>query len=105
MYFAVIGLAVYSRSPGAFRALKDLRILQLPSERTLKMYMNQGNKAAGLNEKELYRYSCDYTSHKKYFQEQGKKPPLGEGVLIWDETKVLHSHVHNTVCIVSSVVM
>lgn len=83
-----IGLAVYSRSPGAFRASTDLKILQLPSERTLKIYMNQGKKTAGLNEAELHRYSLDYMVHKEKLQEQQEKAPLGIGVLIWDETKV-----------------
>jgi len=35
-----IALAVYTRSPAAYEALRDFKLLQLPSVRTLKYYID-----------------------------------------------------------------
>ena len=51
-FFHTLVLAVYTRSPSAFRALKSLGILQLPSERSLKQRMNETKKTVAINEKD-----------------------------------------------------
>ena len=81
-------MAIYSRSPAAFKAIRSLDILQLPSERTLKINMSQFKKKSGINEDDIRQSSVMYDEHKKRLQSEGKMLPLGEGILIWDETKV-----------------
>ena len=83
-----IALAIYSRCPSAFKAVKSLNILQLPSERTMKTHMNRFKKSAGINEDDMRQSAALYKEHKTRLSAQGKNLPLGEGVLIWDETKV-----------------
>ena len=43
MFFILSALAVYSRSPAAYEALKSFRLVQLPSVRTLKYYYVDAN--------------------------------------------------------------
>ena len=40
-------LAVFIRSPAAYDALKDFKLLQLPSRRTLKDYISANLEKAG----------------------------------------------------------
>ena len=51
--------------------------------------MNQYKKDAGINEEDMKQNAVKYEDHMKQLQEQGRTLlPLGEGILIWDETKV-----------------
>ena len=84
-------MAVYSRSPSAFKALKSLGILQLPSERCLKIHMNCVKKADGINEEDIRHSALKYEDHITSSMAHGKLKPLGQGILIWDETKVYNS--------------
>ena len=47
LYFTSIALAVYSRSPSAYKALKEFRLLQLPSSRTLEDFIHSNCEEAG----------------------------------------------------------
>ena len=88
MCLFIIALAVLSRSPSAFQALRNLKILNLPCERTLKQYMCQYANKPGIEESSIQESSRKYS---RYIEEQvklGYLPPLKEGILIWDETKV-----------------
>lgn len=91
--FLSIALAVYSRSPSAFNALRSLHLLQLPSERTMKMYMNHSKKKVGIVPEDIRMERDRYTEHKAKVIGQGKLPPLSQGVLIWDETKVYSKYM------------
>ena len=83
-----IALAIYSRSLAAFKALRSLKILNLPCEQSMKTHMNCLRKEEGVNEDDL-RYSAKkYEEHKRTLALEGKHLHTGEGVLIWDETKV-----------------
>ena len=42
-----LALAVFTRSPAAYEALKSFKLLQLPSVRTLKYYMDAKLEGAG----------------------------------------------------------
>lgn len=55
----------------------------------MKTHMNRLRKEEGVNEDDL-RYSAKkYAEHKRTLALEGKHfLPTGEGVLIWDETKV-----------------
>ena len=43
-------LAVYSRSPSAYEALKSYKLLQLPSTKTLKDYIHSNREEATASE-------------------------------------------------------
>lgn len=45
--FSCTALAVFTRSPAAYDALKDFKLLQLPSRRTLKDYISANLDKAG----------------------------------------------------------
>lgn len=83
-----LALAVYSRSPSAFRALKDLGILHLPCDKTLRTYMRQNVGSSGINEESIRESSRKYDECTADKVKKGHTPPLKEGILIWDETKV-----------------
>lgn len=42
-----LALAVFTRSPAAYEALKSFKLLQLPSVRTLKYYIDANLEGAG----------------------------------------------------------
>ena len=50
--------------------------------------MNHVKKADGINEEDIIHSSLRYEEHIITSTAQGKLKPLGQGVLIWDETKV-----------------
>ena len=103
----VLALAVFTRSPAAYDALKSFKLLQLPSKRTLKDYIDANLEGAGeclerLQEERkhylkkieeqrktkvsgLYSYSCKITL---FICEAGNLLPTGEGVLVIDKVKV-----------------
>ncbi len=81
-------LAVYTRSPAAYAALKSFHILQLPSVSTLKAFTGNNIENPGEVEKRLHQCHRQYHYHKEEVKEHGGKEPLGEGVLIIDEVKV-----------------
>lgn len=51
--------------------------------------MDKVKKTEGINESDLYQSSLKYEDHIRSMLQAGKQKPLGEGVLIWDETKVI----------------
>ena len=75
-----------SRSPSAFRALRDLGILKLPCDATVKGYMDQ--RKLCVNESAIVASAQKYETHIEERVQSGHKCPLKEGILIWDETKV-----------------
>ena len=42
-----LALAVYTRSPAAYEALRNFKLLQLPSVRSLKFYIDANLESAG----------------------------------------------------------
>lgn len=82
-------LAVYSRSPAAFKALQDFKILQLPGVSTLKSYVRNNKEAPGECAKRLANECQHYNTKVQEHVHTGKPtPPLSEGALIVDEVKV-----------------
>ena len=45
--FWILALAVFTRSPAAYEALKSFKLIQLPSIRTLKYYIDANLEGAG----------------------------------------------------------
>ncbi len=86
-----MALAIMSRSKSAYEALKSFKILQLPSVASLKKFQNFRLHKSGINsdtEDYIREQSEHYQSYKKELQNKGRKVPLGEGILIFDEVRV-----------------
>lgn len=97
-----MALAVYTRSPAAYEALRDFKLLQLPSVRTLKYYIDANLESAGNSMERLQQSRKQYvafTEEKRKESMENKATttageerefhlPTGDGVLIIDEVKV-----------------
>ena len=81
-------IAIYSRSPSAYTALKNLGIVQLPCERQVEKLIKSNHKKAGFDEEAVAREVSKYDEFTKLQLEKGRPKPLGFGALIFDETKV-----------------
>ena len=83
-----LALAVYTRSPAAYDALKGFNILKLPSVSSLKAFTGSNLEGPGDIQKRLSESHTEYQTLISTRKAEGKKPPLGEGVIIFDEVKV-----------------
>ena len=84
-YLSYLALALYTRSPRAFEAVKSLHILQLPSRKTLQSFTSANIQKPGVSD----GYLCDQWKSYKIFCDSVKDPkPVAKGVLIFDEVKV-----------------
>lgn len=81
-------LAIYLRSPAAFELIRDMRILQLPSKRSLQDYVSANLLRPGINHNYMARQYHMYSKHCKDVVVKSEYPPLGEGILIFDKVKV-----------------
>ena len=85
----LVALAIYTRSPAAYKAFASLNLFQLPSTNTLKMYVRSNAEAAGEVEQRLVSERKKYDARVLVHQSSGSsKPPLCQGALIFDEVKV-----------------
>ena len=87
-----VALAVYTRSPAAFRAVRSLGILQLPCCKELQRIVSKNADGPGIHESYIAHQSQVYEQFCAKKVESGRKRPLGVGVLIFDETKVRRCH-------------
>ena len=83
-----LALAVYSRSPAAYEALKSFNILQLPCRASLQAFFSANRTAPGVDEDKIAEQRCLYEAFKEEKVKQGKKKPLSKGALIFDKVKV-----------------
>ena len=83
-----VALAVFSRSPAAYEALKSFNILQLPSVSTMKTYMRANREEPGPVYHRLAEEKTKYEEIKEFKRKMKFPIPLGEGALIFDEVKV-----------------
>lgn len=67
-----IALAVYTRSPAAYEALRDFKLLQLPSVRTLKYYIDANLESAGDSMERLKQSRKQYVA----FTEEKRKESM-----------------------------
>ena len=81
-------LAIYTRSPAAFRAVRSLGILQLPYCKELQRIVSRNADGPGIREQYLANESETYKTFCESNVASGGKQPLGIGILIFDETKV-----------------
>lgn len=83
-----IALAVFTRSPAAYNALKSFKILQLPSRSTIQSYTGSFLHEPGASSNYIANQLVSYMVYKEECLKNGKKQPKGDGVLIFDEVKV-----------------
>ena len=78
-----VALAVFSRSPAAYEALKSFKILQLPSVSTMKTYMRANREEPGPVYHRLAEEKTKYEEIKEFKRKMKFPIPLGEGALIF----------------------
>ena len=70
-YFVYAALAVYTRSPGAYEALKSFGILQLPSRSTLQSYTGAFLHEPGASNQCIAGQVTQYIIFKAECEKQG----------------------------------
>ena len=73
-----------------YNDLKSLGIIQLPCSKTVKVYMSQRCKSPGIIENDLLLNSKKYNDYIKERKISEYLSPKGQGVLICNETKIIH---------------
>ena len=73
MFYCYIALAVYSRSPAAYEALKSFQILQLPSRSTLQSYTGAFLHDPGASSSCLDDQVAQYILFCQKLRAEGKK--------------------------------
>ena len=98
IYFSVvyIALAVYVRSPAAYEALKSFNIMQLPSKSTFQSYTGAFLHKAGACRESIIKQVTQYKSFCQLQQDKGGAQPMSDGILIFDEVKVISSMIWNS---------
>ena len=91
-----LALAVYSRSPAAYKALCKFNILHLPSTWAVKDKLREYVHKPGVNEEYLMVQKQRYKEFCDDKEKQGAKRPLSEGALIFDEVKIIDKLVWNS---------
>ncbi len=69
----MVALAVYTRSPASYEGLKSFNLLQLPSVRTLKHYIDANLEVAGECMERLEKERKEYLLLKKQLKEKREK--------------------------------
>ena len=94
--FTNIALAVYIRSPAAYEALKSFGILQLPCRSTLQAYTGAFLYEPGANSTCIEKQEAEFVLHCQKRVLDGKKESKKDGVLIFDEVKVISRLMWNS---------
>lgn len=92
----IIALAVYIRSPAAYEALKSFGVLQLPCRATLQSYTGAFLHEAGANSSCIEAQVAQFLLHCQKRVSEGKKESMKDGVLIFDEVKVINRLMWNS---------
>ena len=88
LYQYFVALAIYCRSPAAYKTLKDFNILSLPAKSTLQSYSGAFIHAPGASSTCITDQVSRYVVYKEQCRIAGKQEPRGNGALIFDEVKV-----------------
>ena len=91
-----LALAVYVRSPAAYKALKSFQILSLPSKRSLQKFMSHKLDNPGESDAHLKELQSKYAAMCEDLDKNGKPSPDGFGALIFDEVKVISKVMWNS---------
>lgn len=87
---------MYSRSPAAYKALSSFNIIRLPSIHSVRNESLKQRQKPGINHDYLTRQQQCYEEFKEEKKRKGEKQPLGIGVLIFDEVKVIDKLLWNS---------
>ena len=87
---------MFVRSPAAYEALKSFNILQLPSRSTLQSYTGAFLHEAGASPESISKQVESYEALIKQCEKEGKLIPKSDGVLIFDEVKVVSGLIWNS---------
>lgn len=90
------GLAIFARSPSASEALKGFGILNLPGRSTLIRKTRCFNHEPGTDNNIMRLERDKYTAHTESLEKLGHKKPMGVGLLIFDEVKVISKVIWNS---------
>ena len=77
--YAHVALAVYSRSPAAYAALKGFGMLQLPSVSSLKHYTGANIEDPGVVDDRLLKCREQYQQHVAEWLPKGRKSRSEKG--------------------------
>ncbi|XP_065907460.1 uncharacterized protein [Dysidea avara] len=91
-----IALSVFVRSPAAYEALKSFNILHLPARSTLQAYTGCFLHEGGASWESIAKQVELFQQFKASQKAQGKLEPLADGVLIFDEVKVISRLMWNS---------
>ncbi|XP_065177045.1 uncharacterized protein LOC135806751 [Sycon ciliatum] len=91
-----LALAVFTRSPAAYEALKSFGILQLPSVRSLKHFTGAHLDNPGWCEDNMVFQLQKYSNFKKVAEAEQRLVPTGDGVMVFDEVKVVSKVLWNS---------
>lgn len=97
LYF--VALAVYVRSPAAYKALQSFGILNLPSKSTMQAYTGAFMHDPGASSVCIAEQVARYVVFKR------KQEPKSDGVLIFDEVKVACQIMWNSAIILTGLAM
>ena len=88
MFINFVALAVYVRSPAAYKALEGFGILKLPSKSTMQAYTGAFIHEPGASSVCIADQVTRYLLFAEECRKAGKQEPKADGVLIFDEVKV-----------------
>uniref|UniRef100_A0A1X7U160 Uncharacterized protein n=1 Tax=Amphimedon queenslandica TaxID=400682 RepID=A0A1X7U160_AMPQE len=91
-----IALAIYVRSPAAYEALKSFDILQLQCRSTLQVFTGAFLHEPGASSSCIEKQVAEFVPHCQRTVLQGKKESMKDGVLIFDEVKVINRLMWNS---------
>ena len=91
-----MALAVFARSPAAYRALQCFELLQLPSVYSLRNATQKYNSESGISCEYLEQLQNQYEMLREEKRHLGEKVPVGKGVLIFDGVKVIDKLLWNS---------
>ena len=74
----ILALAVFTRSPAAYNALKSFKILQLPSRSTIQSYTGSFLHEPGASSSCIANQLATYMVYKEECLKNGKKQPKGD---------------------------
>ena len=91
-----MALAVYIRSPSAYKSLSSFKILNLPSKRSLQKFTSNNIDEPGDCSNYLLQQAKKYEMMCAEIQSKDKPIPDGYGALIFDEVKVIAKVLYNS---------
>ena len=87
---------MFVRSPAAYVALRDFKIMQFPSRATLQAYTGAFLHEVGACSESIASQVTKYHAFKESCRPENQEIPKADGALIFDEVKVISSLMWNS---------